>query len=334
MKQTQKFSIGGYAFTFDAEAAAETERYLRDMEAYYSNPEITEGIEERMAELLRERTPEGGVVEKHTILGIIDILARPERIAEDEPESAAPEKPAKKLYRDMEKSKVAGVCSGIGAYFNFDPAILRIAFVALSLAGFIGFADKNGVVSVSVPVLYLILWICIPAARTARQRWELRGDDGSVESIRRNLEKGAGEVGEAIRQVGNSPAWGTAGRVVEVIAGVILLIISVSGLFAGALAVFGWEWLGWTGIMNEISESIHEEIPWAVSIMQTTWVQILVAAVYTLPFIGMLYGSILLLFRIKAPSWRPGLVVFVLWLISLVALTILLLASLAPAEIL
>ena len=121
---------------------------------------------------------------------------------------------------------------------------------------------------------------------------------------------------------------------VEVIAGVILLIISVSGLFAGALAVFGWEWLGWTGIMNEISESIHEEIPWAVSIMQTTWVQILVAAVYTLPFIGMLYGSILLLFRIKAPSWRPGLVVFVLWLISLVALTILLLASLAPAEIL
>ena len=333
MKQTQKYSIGGYVFTLDADAAAETDRYLKDMEAYYSNPEITEGIEERMAELLRERTTEGGVVEKSTILGIIDILGRPERIAEDEPESAAPEKPAKKLYRDMERAKLAGVCSGIGAYFNFDPAILRIAFVVLTLVGFIGFADKNGAISFSVPVIYLILWICIPAARTVRQRWELRGDDGSVENIRRNVERGAGEVGDALRQVGNAPVWSTAGRVIEVLAGILMLVISVSGLFAGALAVFGWEWLGWTGIMNEITVEIHEEIPWAVPVMHTMWVQILAAVVYALPFIGMLYGSILLLFRIKAPSWRPGLVIFVLWLIALVALAIVLLASLAPAEI-
>ena len=30
-------------------------------------------------------------------------------------------------------------------------------------------------------------------------------------------------------------------------------------------------------------------------------------------------GNILLLFRIKSPRWRPGLVFFVLWLISVIA---------------
>jgi hypothetical protein len=37
----------------------------------------------------------------------------------------------------------------------------------------------------------------------------------------------------------------------------------------------------------------------------------------------MLYGSIMLIFHIKSPSWHPGLVIFVLWLIAVIALCIL-----------
>ena len=324
MKQIEKVSIGGYVFTLETEAAKEADSYLGEMDAFYSNREITDGIEERMAELLRERTPEDGVVSKSTIDDIIEILGRPERIAQDEPDdSFEAEKPVKKLYRDVDNAKLAGVCSGLSAFFNIDPVIFRVAFTVLTILGFLGFADKNEAVSFVMPLIYCVMWICMPAARTARQRWEMRGDDGSAESIRRSIEKGANEVGNALRQVGNAPAWGTVGRILEVAIGILLLIISVSGLFAGGLGLFGWQWLGLTDFVSEAMREITSEYPQAADIITTPWVGILGLAVYALPFIGMLYGSIMLLFRIKSPSWRPGLVIFVLWLICIIILCIL-----------
>ena len=41
----------------------------------------------------------------------------------------------------------------------------------------------------------------------------------------------------------------------------------------------------------------------------------------------MLYSSIMLLFHIKSPSWRPGLIIFILWLIAIIAFGILVSAS-------
>ena len=335
MKQIERVSIGGYVFTLDPEAAAETDSYLKEISAYYSNPEISEGIEERMAELLRERTTEAGVVGKSTILSIIDILGRPERIAQDEPEGAGPDrqpsdKPVRKLYRDMQNARVAGVCSGLGSYFNIDPAIPRIIFVALTVFGMVSpwswgnwhLHLKEVVVSIC-PLIYIILWICMPAARTVQQRWEMRGDDGSAESVRRNIESGTPGVSGALRQVGNSPAWGTIGRVIEVGIGLILIVTAVSGLFAGGLAIFGWKWLGLSELIREGMAELTNEIPQAASIAAAPWVQILALAAYGLPFLGMLYGGIMLLFRIKSPSWRPGLVIFVLWLMVVIALFIL-----------
>ena len=335
MKEIEHYSIGGYAFTMDRAAVAEAEQYIKEISDYYSNQEILDGIEERMAELLRERVATGGVVSKENVLAVIDILGRPERIAENEPEPGREDqpRPARKLYRDMQNAKLAGVCSGLGAYFRIDPVILRIIFTAVTLAGIFWLGDKDGVFVIIAPVAYIILWICIPAARTAQQRWELRGDDGSVESVRRNIENGAAEMGEAIRQVGSSPSWSRIGRILEVIAGVLMLIISVSGIFAGALAAFGWQWLGWTEMVQDIKETLTGDAPWLLGIWNTEWVRVLAIAVYGIPFIGMLYGSIMMLFRIKSPRWRPGLVLFVLWLIALVALMIVIIAGYIPTEI-
>ena len=59
----------------------------------------------------------------------------------------------KKLYRSMTDKKIAGVCGGLGEYFNIDPVILRIAFVvALLMAGGGG-------------LLYLIMWLVVPEKR-------------------------------------------------------------------------------------------------------------------------------------------------------------------------
>lgn len=41
----------------------------------------------------------------------------------------------KKLYRSSTNSMLAGVCGGIGEYFNVDPTLIRLAWVIFSLMG-------------------------------------------------------------------------------------------------------------------------------------------------------------------------------------------------------
>ena len=38
----------------------------------------------------------------------------------------------KQLYKSNTNKKVAGVCGGIGEYFDIDPTLVRLGFVALS----------------------------------------------------------------------------------------------------------------------------------------------------------------------------------------------------------
>lgn len=57
----------------------------------------------------------------------------------------------KRLYRTQTNKTIAGVCAGIGRYFNVDPTIVRVLFVLLALAGGPGL------------LLYLILWLVIPS---------------------------------------------------------------------------------------------------------------------------------------------------------------------------
>ncbi len=338
MKEVEQVSIGGYAFTMETEASATASAYLKELESFYSSTEIMEGIEERMAELLLEKTSREGVVSKEMVDGIIEILGRPEKIEEEEPkretqEGAPGTRPRKKLYRDLENAKIAGVCSGLAAYFDVQTAVFRVIFLVLALSGFfIGADNSTPTVLLTVPAVYLILWLSMPGAKTARQRWELKGENGSAEDISRNIREAGTRVGDAIHEVGNSPAWGTFGRIIEVSVGLILLVIAVSGLFGGALGLFGWKWLGLNEMIQGGITDITSEFPNFPTIIHTFWVRALAVSVYTLPFIGMLYGSVLMLFRFKSPSWRPGLVIFVLWVIALVALLILVFACLFSAS--
>ncbi|MBI44925.1 MAG: PspC domain-containing protein [Candidatus Marinimicrobia bacterium] len=55
----------------------------------------------------------------------------------------------KRLYRSKKNKKIAGICIGIGDYFDIDPIIIRLLFlVALFLGGGL--------------IVYLIAWIIIP----------------------------------------------------------------------------------------------------------------------------------------------------------------------------
>lgn len=41
----------------------------------------------------------------------------------------------KRLYRSTSNCMLAGVCGGIAEYFNIDPTIVRLAWVAISAFG-------------------------------------------------------------------------------------------------------------------------------------------------------------------------------------------------------
>ena len=367
MKEIEKVSLGGYAFTLDTDAAEFAAGYLGELERFYAGREgggeILEGIEERMAELLREKCGQDGVVSKPMIEGIIAILGRPEEIEgvgapEGDAGSAAgttkegpePESPRakRKLYRDMSDKVVAGVCSGLGAYFQTDKVLFRLIFAvgtavtALSLGWHRGFSVS---IQLLFPVLYMILWICMPPARTVRQRWEQRGEDGTILGIQQRIESGAREVGEVVQAVGQSNAWKEIGNILEKGIGLILLVIGFSGLFAGGLGIFGsgalrhhgWMsgeqgFLGLGQLYNEGLSELYREAPAIADAISQPWVQVLLILVMTLPFLGILYGSLKMLFGFKSPKWHPGLVIFILWLMSIIAAGILIVTGAASTE--
>lgn len=46
------------------------------------------------------------------------------------------ETPSKKLYRSRSNRMIAGVCAGLGDFFNIDPTVVRLIFVLGVVLGF------------------------------------------------------------------------------------------------------------------------------------------------------------------------------------------------------
>ncbi len=332
MTEIEKVSIGGYAFTLEKAAAEEVGQYLKNLEAHYlgkpGGKEIMEGIEERMAELLLERCGGGRVATMADIQSLIGILGRPERIEADdpEPEQAQP-KTQKRLYRDLENKKIAGVCAGLGNYFNFDVVALRIIFCVITLALFFTGVEE-GVWSLSGFAAYAILWLAMPAARTAQERWAMKGDAGTLDDIQRNIRSGVEEMGDAARRGMNEVRdtvrgnGNELGKILLLVIGIILLLGGVSGL--ASVSVIGLK--GPTLLSAPIDRFLDDmslHAPAFYEMVNTPWILILVVLAVVLPLIGLIYGGIQLIFGFKPPKWRPGMVIFVLWLVVLVVVGVL-----------
>jgi phage shock protein PspC (stress-responsive transcriptional regulator) len=60
----------------------------------------------------------------------------------------------KKLVRVDEGRMIAGVCTGLGAYFGVDPTLIRIIFIVLTFLSF----------GLGAFLLYLVLWAIMPMA--------------------------------------------------------------------------------------------------------------------------------------------------------------------------
>ena len=58
----------------------------------------------------------------------------------------------KKLYRSKDNRVIAGVCGGIGEYFNIDPTLIRLLWLLISVVS----AGLGGLVA------YIVAWVIIP----------------------------------------------------------------------------------------------------------------------------------------------------------------------------
>ena len=200
MDKTKNISLGGFSFLIEENAYTALSQYLAEVRQHLQHnsdrDEIIFDVEQRMAELLKERTANREVIIHQDVLYLIEVLGKPEQYVEDEEAdkatNAAPEASAKAfsankpLYRDIDDRKIGGVLSGMAHYFNISPTILRIAFAVCLILSFVvsyrWIFLFNGV-SWAIIILYILLWMIVPAAVTTAQKLEMQGAAVTLDSL-------------------------------------------------------------------------------------------------------------------------------------------------------
>lgn len=195
MRKTVSITISGQLFHIEEQAYRKLDEYLESIRYHFSTyedrDEIVSDIEGRVAEHFAEKlTKSRNVVSEADVDDLIAHLGTVkdfEAFASDAPAHDAPppagehvyRHPPKRLYRDPDDQMIAGVASGIANYFGIDPTIVRLLFAASLLFGGAGF------------VIYVILWIVMPEAKTTSEKMEMRGQPLTLrrieETIRENI---------------------------------------------------------------------------------------------------------------------------------------------------
>lgn len=83
----------------------------------------------------------------------------------------------KKMYRNPQDKVIAGVSSGIAAYFGVDVTLIRLLFVIFTFIGGSGL------------IAYIILWLILPEATSLTDRMQMKGDPITLSNIEANIKK-------------------------------------------------------------------------------------------------------------------------------------------------
>ncbi len=346
MKKTFTINISGSIFHIDEDAYEKLQRYLHMLNRHFGaaieGQEILQDIEARISELFIEKTANKmEVITDAMVDEVIARMGKPEDFMEageettsekTTTENAAPEeqKIRRRLYRDGDSRVLGGVCSGMGAYFNIDPVILRIIFV---LVLFMGGASI---------LVYIILWIVVPKAKTTAQRLEMKGKEATVSNIAQSFKEEVNEVGENYNKFMNTKnekgvsridsfgdVVGSAFRVVLrvvillfgialIIGGIASLIGFVTSMAVGHSIMHGGPWsFGWDSDINMSTMLEHFVSPGAYTISL-----IALSLLIGIPILLILFVGTKLLFRYKTNNKLIGLGTFGLWLAALIVLIV------------
>ena len=346
MKKTIKINIGGIVFQLDEDGYDKLKVYLDLIARRFGNSaegkEIVEDIERRIAELLLDRTSNlkeavilTDVEEVIAIMGSPDEFSIPSDGSEPKAEHHAGEEAEdhfhsrrknRRLFRDTDNSVLGGVCSGLAAYFNIDPILLRVLFVVFTVAW-----------GLSV-LLYLLLWLIVPPARNAAQKLEMRGEEVTIENIERSVKEEYDSVKKNVRKHGRSETFKGArtavGEMFHVLGlifrGIFRVLVIIFGLFF-ILTGFGFMLTFLTGIiltqplLNNIFNDSNISLPELAGILFShsdyQWMMIASAFAVCIPLLALMYAGIKMVVRFKARDKAVLLSFLGVWIISAILLT-------------
>ena len=271
MKKTFNINIVGYPFTIDEDAYALLNDYLKTIEHAFrkvdGSAELINDIESRIAELLLQSSEDGSAI--ITLADVEQVIARvgkPEEFVDDEtitiqnengdtetinvdtenetPPPYIPNPPytVKRLYRDPQNAMLGGVCSGIAWYLGWDVTWVRLLLVALTIVSY-----------ATMAVVYLVLWIVVPEARTPLQRMQMMGEQPTMENIGKTVTDSFKEDqgSPANQQISSAPdiakvmttgvGWlGKAFIIIGLIIGIPILFGLGLGLIGAVVFLIAW----------------------------------------------------------------------------------------------
>ncbi len=210
MKKNINVNISGQLFNIDEDAFASLQNYLDRLKHYFgtedSGKEIISDIESRISEMFQERLSESkGVITIEDVQEIIKIMGEPGEIEEETEFDNANTKQnqnyqhksqseyttystKRKLYRDPDDKMIGGVSSGLSYYFGISPIWIRLSFIALTMVG------------MSI-LVYIILWIVIPEAKTTAQKLEMRGEPINIDNIEKSIRDELNNIGDKLNDL-------------------------------------------------------------------------------------------------------------------------------------
>ena len=190
MKKTINVAIGGCSFTIDEDAYNTLNEYLERfkgaLDSSSSSADVMDELEGRIADLMKAKLGGREVVDMKIAQEVVAQLGYPQGYRPSEANNAGGnardeyhysgtdgERPVRKLFRDPDDKRLAGVCSGLALFLGVDVTLIRIIFIVAFICGSAGLW------------IYLVIWIAAPEARTAAEKCELRGIPANAENIRR-----------------------------------------------------------------------------------------------------------------------------------------------------
>ena len=207
MKRNIRVNISGMLFNMDEDAYEALQAYLQKLEERFGSMaggrEIIDDIESGIAEMLNTK-----LNEHKSIINLADVedvtrrMGDPGEIFEEageEPSSQSSRQEApdwqyaepvrRKLYRDPDSRVIGGVAAGLAKYFNIDVILVRVLFILLSFLG------GPGV------LIYIILWIVVPEARTTTQKLEMEGESVTIDNIEKKIREELNKLGDQLNDL-------------------------------------------------------------------------------------------------------------------------------------
>ena len=199
MNKTIIININGIVFHIEEDAYEILRSYMTEVKRHFAyssdNEEIVQDIENRLAEMFTERLTEQS---KQVIVqqDVVDITARMGNVNDfdvefDDEHFGGMRTAHRSLFRDPEDRMIGGVCSGLGHYFDIEAKWVRLIAVLATILWGTGL------------IVYLILWMVTPRAKTRADRMAMKGEPINLQNFKRNLDEEIDALQQNLNQAGS-----------------------------------------------------------------------------------------------------------------------------------